>query len=243
MHNDVPPRQTARSDAARGWRLPRPVARSWRFIAGRPRLFVGFLCGLLVVPFLPRAFHPYTRAIIAWDVGITVFLGLCAMLVAAERADRMEADAEAQSEGEWVIFGLTLAAVIVSLAVIIGEFAAMKNASGWHRGVRIALVVLTLFESWLMTHTTFAMRYAHEYYAKDLGGPDIDRGLEFPGEQRPDYLDFMYFALVLGMTFQVSDVQITSRKLRRLAMVHGLLSFLFNTVILALTVNLAAGLL
>jgi uncharacterized membrane protein len=94
-----------------------------------------------------------------------------------------------------------------------------------------------------MTHTTFAFRYAHEYYEAAPGSSKVDGGLEFPGEDQPDYLDFMYFSLVLGMTFQVSDVQITSRKLRRLATVHGLLSFLFNTIILALTVNIAAGLL
>ena len=95
-----------------------------------------------------------------------------------------------------------------------------------------------------MTHVTFAFRYAHEYYTSDVAPPpEFDRGLEFPGEKRPDYLDFVYFALVLGMTFQVSDVQITSRKLRRLATLHGLIGFLYNTVILALTVNIAAGLL
>jgi len=87
------------------------------------------------------------------------------------------------------------------------------------------------------------MRYAHEYYAKDLGGPEIDRGLDFPGGQPPDYWDFTYFAIVVGMTFQVSDVQITARKLRRLATVHGLIGFLFNTIIVALTVNIAASLL
>jgi len=94
-----------------------------------------------------------------------------------------------------------------------------------------------------MTHTSFAFRYAHEYYQVDPGGTGIAGGLDFPGEKRPDYLDFMYFSLVLGMTFQVSDVGITARKLRRLATVQGLLSFLFNTIILALSVNIAAGLL
>ncbi len=94
-----------------------------------------------------------------------------------------------------------------------------------------------------MTHTTFAFRYAHEYYEAPAGAEKVDGGLQFPGEEQPDYLDFLYFSMVLGMTFQVSDVQITSRKFRRLATVHGLLSFLFNTIILALTVNIAAGLL
>jgi uncharacterized membrane protein len=166
-----------------------------------------------------------------------------AVLFIAEPAERMAANAEAQEEGEWTIFALTVAAVVFSFAAIVSEFASMKDATGTQRNLHIALVAVTLFVSWMMTHTTFAFRYAHEYYGKQPGQPDIDRGLEFPGEQRPDYLDFMYFSLVLGMTFQVSDVQITSRKLRRLAAVHGLLSFLFNTIILALTVNLAAGLL
>jgi uncharacterized membrane protein len=104
-------------------------------------------------------------------------------------------------------------------------------------------VAFTLLASWLMMQASFALRYAHEYYSRSPGRPDIDGGLSFPSEDHPDYMDFMYFALVLGMTFQVSDVQITSRKLRRLAALHGLLSFLFNTIIVALTVNLAAGLL
>jgi uncharacterized membrane protein len=90
---------------------------------------------------------------------------------------------------------------------------------------------------------TFTFRYAHEYYSRSGEGPGVDGGLRFPGEDHPDYMDFLYFALVLGMTFQVSDVEVTSRKLRRLATLHGFLGFLFNTVILALTVNLAAGLL
>lgn len=117
-----------------------------------------------------------------------------------------------------------------------------SGLSAEQKTLRIVLVVVTLFASWLMTHTSFALRYAHEYYSRDENGKDFDRGLEFPNEKRPDYLDFLYFALVLGMTFQVSDVQITARKMRRLATVHGLLSFLFNTIILALTVNIAAGL-
>ncbi|HVC62435.1 MAG TPA: DUF1345 domain-containing protein [Acetobacteraceae bacterium] len=215
----------------------------WRIVAGRPRLFLGFACGLVIAPLLPATFGRTTRAIIAWDAGVIAYLALSALLFTTERAERMAKDAEAQQEGEWTIFALTVAAVVFSFAAIVGEFAGTKDATGWQKNLHLALVAVTLFASWLMTHTTFAFRYAHEYYARDRGGPDIDRGLEFPGGRQPDYLDFMYFSLVLGMTFQVSDVQITARKLRRLAAVHGLLSFLFNTIILALTVNLAAGLL
>jgi uncharacterized membrane protein len=216
---------------------------SWRVIQGRPRLFIGMLSGIAAAPLLPAGISGTTRTILAWDIGVVVFLALSTFLFTIERLDRIAADAAAQEEGEWTIFWLTLAAVAFSFAAIIGEFAGTRDMSPTQRNLRIILVALTLFVSWLMTHTTFAFRYAHEYYQIDPGGAGIAGGLEFPGEKRPDYLDFMYFSLVLGMTFQVSDVQITARKFRRLASVHGLLSFLFNTIILALTVNIAAGLL
>ena len=103
--------------------------------------------------------------------------------------------------------------------------------------------LITLLLSWLLIHAVFALRYAHEYYTRSSDAPALDGGLEFPQEGSPDYWDFFYFSVVLSMTFQVSDVQITSRKLRRLATLHGMLGFMFNTVIVALTVNLASGLL
>jgi uncharacterized membrane protein len=216
---------------------------SWQVVRGRPRLFIGVLCGLAAAPLLPGDIGGPTRAILAWDLGVLVYLALSAFLFTTERIDRIPADAAAEEEGEWTIFWLTVAAVAFSFAAIITEFTEIKEMAPDRRSVHVALVAVTLFVSWLMTHTSFAFRYAHEYYETDPTGRGIVGGLEFPSERRPDYLDFMYFSLVLGMTFQVSDVQITARKFRRLATVHGLLSFLFNTIILALTVNLAAGLL
>jgi uncharacterized membrane protein len=96
--------------------------------------------------------------------------------------------------------------------------------------------------SWILIHTIFTLRYAHIYYGDDENKPDIHAGgLIFPGGNRPEYMDFAYFSFVLGMTFQVSDVQITTARLRKLALVHGLLSFGFNTIMIALTINLVAG--
>ena len=214
----------------------------WRSIRGHARLFIGVGVMVVVWPLLPAGLPLTTRGILGWDVGVLVFLLLAAHLFLTEAPEQMPAAAEAQQEGEWTIFGLTLAVVIVSFVAVSGEFSAIKAVGAERRGWVITLVAITLFLSWLVTHVTFAFRYAHEYYARDAGGPDLDGGLEFPSEKEPDYLDFLYFALVLGMTFQVSDVQITSRKLRRVATLHGLLSFLFNTVIVAFTVNIAAGL-
>ena len=102
-----------------------------------------------------------------------------------------------------------------------------------------------MVSSWFLIHTVFAMHYAHGYYHDEDEGPGFASagGLEFPNEKEPDFLDFAYFSFVIGMTCQVSDVQVSSQGMRRLALVHGLLSFVFNTVILALSINLASGLL
>jgi uncharacterized membrane protein len=218
-----------------------PVRSFWQAISSRPGMCAGVLSGLVVWPFLPTVLSPTTRGILAWDAGVLVYLAMAGYLFVTEPAERMPAKAEAQQEGEWTIFWLTLAVVIVSFVAVGSEFSAIKSTTNARRGLQVALVAGTLFGSWLVTHVTFAFRYAHEFYARDKGGTDVDGGLDFPGEKHPDYFDFMYFSLVLGMTFQVSDVQITSRKLRRVAALHGLLSFLFNTVIVALTVNIAAG--
>jgi uncharacterized membrane protein len=219
------------------------MRRLWRAVQARRRLFAGVIAGLLVAPLLPAEMMLTTRGIIAWDVGVLVFLVLCTHLFLTAPPAIMPANAEAQEEGEWTIFLLTLGVVVVSFIAVTREFSTTKGLPPSRQALDVALVAVTLLMSWMMTHVTFALRYAHEYYAHDEGGRDIDRGLEFPNEPQPDYLDFMYFSMVLGMTFQVSDVQITSRKLRRVAALHGLLSFLFNTVIVALSVNIAAGLL
>jgi uncharacterized membrane protein len=217
----------------------------WRVISARPRLFVGLLCGLAAIPLLPHDIRGTTQAVVAWDIGVVVYLVLSGFLFTTERLDRMAEDAAAQEEGEWTIFWLTVAVVTFSFVAIISEFANIsKDMPPHQRSEHVVLVAVTLFVSWLMTHTTFAFRYAHEFYeVDDDSTAGISGGLEFPGEKQPDYLDFLYFSLVLGMTFQVSDVQITARKFRRMAIAHGLLSFLFNTIILALTVNIAASLL
>jgi uncharacterized membrane protein len=216
---------------------------AWRIVMARPRLFIAFLCGLTAYSFVPRIYDLENRAIIAWNVGVSIFLVLTAVLFFRDHRERMATYAERQQEGEWTIFTLTVAGVGMSVVAIIYEFSHSKDVPASVRTLHLGIVAFTLMASWLMTHATFALRYAHEFYEQRKDAADYDRGLAFPSEDSPDYLDFLYFSLVIGMTFQVSDVQVTSRKLRRLVALHGLLSFLFNTVIVALTVNLAAGLL
>jgi len=212
-----------------------------RVLRGRPRLIAGALLGLLAWVVLPHSLVLLTRLLLAWDIGCASFLVLAAHMFSVERDRDMACDAAMQEEGEWTVFWLVVGAVVASFAAIIGEFSTSKGSAGY--GWHVALVAATLFVSWLMTHTIFAMRYAHEYFEARPNKTGIAEGLKFPSDEPPDYWDFFYFALVLGMTFQVSDVVITSRMFRRLATVHGLLGFLFNTVILALSVNIGASLL
>jgi uncharacterized membrane protein len=212
-------------------------------IRGHGRFFLAGIVGVACFLAMPAELTLRSRSILAWDIGALAFLVMCAILFAGATPDRMEANAEAQQEGEWTLFWLVVAGATASFAAILGEFGSMKNATHGQRDIKVALVAATLALSWMLTHTVFALRYAHEYYTRTNDAPALDGGLQFPHEDCPDYWDFLYFSVVLGMTFQVSDVNITSRKLRRLATVHGLLGFLFNTVIVALTVNLASGLL
>lgn len=210
--------------------------------AGRPRLFASVAVGLLSFIIMPRGLGQ-TRAILAWDIGSLTLLALYATLFSSERRDGMAADAERQQEGEWTIFWITLAGVVFSLGAVLAEFSGTKDLPGPTRGWHVVLVAATLLLSWFVIHTLFALRYAHEYYEQGPGPAGVQGGLDFPGGEEPDYWDFCYFAFVLGMTFQVSDVQITSRKFRRIAIVHGVVSFLFNTLLIAVSVNIASSML
>lgn len=145
--------------------------------------------------------------------------------------------------------GYTAIALCMALASVAGLAASgllLTTAKGRPEEEATLLVMLaagTIVISWVLMHTMLAVHYAHIYYSSRMeeGGP-FGTGLEFPGgEKNPDFLDFAYFSFVIGMTFQVSDVQITARRIRRVALLHGLLSFAFNTVILAFSVNLAAS--
>ena len=214
-----------------------------RVLFGHRRTVLATIVGLIAYAMLPAPHGEAARMVFAWDIGSAALLLMMTTLLARPVDDAaMARHAEAQQEGEWTVFAITLAGVVVSFAALTTVLSVAKDMPhGGERDLYIGAVAATLLLSWLVTHLVFALRYAHEYYERDEGARDVDGGLDFPGGLAPDYWDFIYFALVLGMTFQVSDVQITSRKLRRLATLHGMIGFLFNTVIVALTVNIAAS--
>jgi len=229
-----------------------PLLAIYRIVAAHPRSISGVLAAVVAyVALLPWHLSIAAHLALAWDIGALVLLVLLALVFIRETDDvAMATNALKQQDGEWVIFTTTVLGAAVSFAALTLVLADVKAASQDQRGILVALVAGTLLLSWLLTHIVFAVRYAHEYYSASAssdqliaGGAKVDGGLQFPGDDTPDYWDFVYFSIVVGMTFQVSDVQITSRKLRRLALVHGLIGFLFNTVIVALSVNIAASLL
>ena len=215
----------------------------FRVLLGHRRTVLATAVGLIAYALLPAPHGEAARMVFAWDIGSVALLLIMATLLARPVDDAaMARHAEAQQEGEWTVFAITLAGVVVSFAALTTVLSVAKDMPGGaERDLYVGVVAATLLLSWLVTHVVFALRYAHEYYARDEGGREVDGGLDFPGKLPPDYWDFVYFSLVMGMTFQVSDVQITSRKMRRLATLHGLIGFLFNTVIVALTVNIAAS--
>jgi uncharacterized membrane protein len=224
------------------------MQRLTRFVTSRAHLLVGILAGIVASLVLPGpAVLPMpggkAHLVLSWDIGAAVFLVLWAITMVRTPIWEMPKRAKAQQDGEWTVFALTVAGIVASIVAIVIEFRDIGNLKHETRAVHLALVVVTLLVSWLTMQLVFALRYAHEYYTISDGSATADGGLEFPHEPEPDYFDFFYFGMVLGMTFQVSDVNITSRKIRRLATLHGFIGFVFNTVILALTVNIAAGLL
>ena len=216
------------------WRL-------YRILRARPFFSTGYAFGLLSYIFLSPVSSIATRAVLAWDVGSLMFLLFTGISSARTLGRDIRPDAKRHQEGEWTVFALTVIGAVMSFVAIV-LFAHTSN-NKTHEGGYLGFVVVTLALSWLTTNVTFAYRYAHEYYSITPGRKEIDGGIEFPRDDKPDYLDFIYFSFVLGMTFQVSDCNITSKKLRRLATLQGMIGFLFNTVILALSVNIAASLL
>lgn len=209
---------------------------------GPQRLMYGLVAGLAVAA-LPLQTGWEFRGLLAWCTGLAVYLALAWWLCVGFDAKRTRQRAQAQDEPSVVLFLVLLLATAACVAAITLLMHQSRDLSGLQRGLHIGLSVLALASSWLFIQTIFTFRYAHRYYFEEKQGEPDGPGLRFPGGLDPDYFDFLYYAFVVGMTSQVSDVEVTSREMRRLTMVHGVLSFGFNMLILALSINVVAGLL
>lgn len=190
---------------------------------------------LFVTGALLPVLSPPRALLIGFDCGAAVFLLALVHIFRRDRADAMRRRAARNEPDHHVLTVLALFIVGVIVTAVWVELAADSGRHG------VALAALSLILAWTFANSLFALHYAHVYY---LRSGDGDRGgLEFPGEDKtPDYWDFTYYAFVLGMTFQVSDVQITASRMRRLALAHGLLAFFYNIGVVALSVSLVASL-
>lgn len=182
-----------------------------------------------------------THVMIGWDTFSLLMIIQSWITFSITTSLQIREQSKVQDSSRTLIFLIILIATLASflaVTLLLMTKEKFKNAESFHLVIAIAGMVL----SWFFIHTIFTLRYAHIFYGDDDENPGMHAGgLEFPGDKKPNYLDFAYFAFVLGMTFQVSDVQITSKRLRRIAMIHGLLSFGYNTIMIALTINLIAG--
>jgi uncharacterized membrane protein len=205
------------------------------------KLAIAALVGLLIaLASLPFDIRGLARWLGGWDIGIVVYLVLTYAMMGRTDVARIRKRASEQDEGAYFILLLSIIATSASLVAIVFAIGGSKQMAHSAALIDVGLAIATIMLSWAFVHTIFSFHYAHEYYGERRDGQI--GGMTFPGDDKPDYRDFLYFSLVIGMTSQVSDVAITSKVIRRMAAVHGVLSFFFNLVILALTVNMVANL-
>jgi uncharacterized membrane protein len=234
-------------------------------LRARPSLLIGIVTGAAALGLsLLAPMHWTTRAVGVWDLAITVTMILWLRLMSKPATPHELAKRSAQlDEGRGAILFLSVFAAIAALTAVGLEIAEAKHdASGW-RGLRVAASIVTVALSWAFVHLNFALHYAHEFYGADEPDGDLvteklaakpapklakaklkqREGLKFPGADRtPDYWDFLHFSFVIGVAAQTADIAIESRTIRRIVTWHGTIAFLFNTVVLAVTINLASSL-
>ncbi len=213
-----------------------------RLVRARPRLFVVTAVALAVGLFLPATVTdvPVTRWLIAWNCGTLLYVLLAAVMMVRSSHDHMRQRAALHDDGQLAILGVVVVAAIASLAAIAGELVLVTRLQGLTRILHVTLAGFTLLSSWAFIQVMFALHYAHEYYATLVEGRRP--ALDFPGDERPDYGDFFYFAAIIGTSGQTADVSLVSKAMRRIGTVHCILAYLFNTTLLALLINIGAGL-
>ena len=207
-----------------------PRWHEWAWI--RLALYLG--CGALAALYPQRDF--WLRGLAGWVVASTIALAYQGWQIAHTNADKTRRRASLEDPGRTVVWLIILAGCVFSLGaslVLLGE----KEEMVQNRGLLVCACLWAVLSAWFLTHTSFTLRYAHLFY-RDEGK---EGGLEFPGGQPPDDWDFAYFSFTLGMCFQTSDVGVSDRSIRRTALLHAILSFFYNTAILALTFNLIMG--
>ena len=212
----------------------RKMSKPVRVVYARPRTFTSVAIAVVAFFLLPGSLRLVTRLLVSWDIFVTCYLVLAYIMMLRCGLAHIIRNAVLQDDGRFLILLVTALGAFASIAAIVFELGES------HRGAtELILATVTIALSWAAVHTTFALHYAHDYYRGAKPG-----GLQFPSgdeHDHADYWDFVYFSFVIGMTAQVSDVGITDKTIRRTATAHGIISFIYNTALVALMVNIAAS--
>lgn len=206
----------------------------------RARLAIALVVGLGTAWLIPARVGGLLRAVAGWDAAAVALGSLAWTLILradAARTRRHASDEDPGRRAAWVLVILASSVSLVANAVILRD---ARSCPAGYRDLLVTLCLAAVVSSWLLTHTAYTLRYAHLYYRDDDEG---EGGLTFPGTGQPAYLEFAYFAFTIGMCFQVSDVAVTSRQIRRAVLGQSLLSFTYNTAVLATAVSLVVGVL
>ena len=213
-----------------------------RLLTVRKRMWVALCVGIACAVLVPEARTPMTRALIGWNVSVWVYIALAAHMMVRADDGKLRRIAAAHAEGARVVLCVVVLAALISVVAIVVELSAAKGGGTRTALPHLLFALSTVAGSWVLLPTLFTMDYASAYYLHD---EREDRGLVFPANDpsfEPDYSDFAYFAFTIAVASQTSDVTVQSRPMRRLVLVQSVLSFVFNTTILALTINMAASL-
>lgn len=219
-------------------------------IRARPRLFIAIGLGLVAGALLPSEWSRSLRMIVGWDVAAGLYLALAWIMILRADTGHIRTLARLDDDGRWIILIMCAGAAVTSLGAIVSLLADYKDLAADAKPYHLGLGVATILVSWFFLHTVFTLHYAHEFYGAepdDDPTTDLEKergGFAFPGKAKSwKYMDFAYYAFTIGMTAQTSDIAVTTTEMRRLTLAHAILTFFFNTVILAFSVNIAASLL
>ncbi|MGI4022051.1 MAG: DUF1345 domain-containing protein [Janthinobacterium lividum] len=216
-------------------------AKKLTYLDAHHRQFIGLSIALITY-FFTRKLPLPINIMLTWIGYAFSILTVSWMSIIFLHPKEVRKAAKLEDSSVTFIFLFVIASAFASLFAVVLLLQSIKGGSPEQVKQHVLISIASVVISWWLTHTVFTLRYAHLFYSTEHGKKQYASGLEFPEEPEPDYLDFVYFSFGIGTTFQVSDVEISSRKIRRLAWAHGILSFAFNTVIVALSINIISGL-
>ena len=226
---------TAKSRSLRKTKSTNVDARLW----AHSRLIVSLIVGILIGALVPFD-GIMLRVLAAWNAAGWLYIALLGAMMFRCEVAGIRKQASLEDESRSAILVLTVLASAATMVAVGAQLSGLSKAKGLEGTALFTLSFSTILVSWFLVHFVFALFYAHEFHSETRRSGGSGAGFYFHGQQSPDYLDFLYLSLVIGTTAQTSDIDITSRETRRTVMLHGLLSFFFNTTVIALVVNLTA---